>query len=74
MKKIILFAIVSMGVLSSCIDHPERRNRKTDSVSFLRKRVVKRIGGSVKIPFLVDTIFQIGDTIEINKTQVVILK
>ena len=73
MKKIILFAIVSMGVLSSCIDHSESRRRFEEKPQ-LKKRVIKRVGGSVKIPFLVDTIFQIGDTIEINKTQVVILK
>jgi hypothetical protein len=73
MKKLILIVIVSMGVLSSCIDHPESRRRFEEKPQ-LKKRVIKRVGGSVKIPILVDTIFQVGDTIEINKTQVVILK
>jgi hypothetical protein len=73
MKKILLFVIVSMGVLSSCIDHPESRRRFEEKPQ-LKKRVIKRVGGSVKIPILVDTIFQVGDTIEVNKTQVVILK
>ena len=73
MKKLILIVIVSMWVLSSCIDHPESRRRFEEKPQ-LKKRVIKRVGGSVKIPILVDTIFQVGDTIEINKTQVVILK
>ena len=71
MKKIILFAIVSMGVLSSCIDHPESRR---NTIPLLKKRVVKRIGGVVKISVLVDTIFKVGDTIELDKSSVVILK
>jgi hypothetical protein len=73
MKKIILFVIVSMGVLSSCIDHHESRRRFEEKPQ-LKKRVIKRIGGFVKMSILVDTIFKIGDTIEVNKTQVVILK
>jgi hypothetical protein len=71
MKKIILFAIVSMGVLSSCIDHPESRR---NAIPQLKKRVVKRIGGVVRISVLVDTIFKVGDTIELDKSSVVILK
>jgi hypothetical protein len=73
MKKIILFAIVSMGVLSSCIDHPESRRRFEEKPQ-LKKRVIKRVGGFVKMTMLVDTIFKVNDTIEVNKTQVVILK
>lgn len=75
MKKIILIVIVSMGVLTSCIDHPEsRRNYQKDSLSQFRRRVVRRVNGFVKIPVLVDTIFQVGDTIELNNSTVVILK
>lgn len=79
MKKILFIVIASMGVLSSCIDHPEsrraaRRNQLQDSLSVLRKRVVKPVGGFVKCTFLVDTIYQVGDTISINKSFVVIIK
>jgi hypothetical protein len=73
MKKLILFLIVSMGVLSSCIDHPESRRRVEEKPQF-KKRVIKRVGGFVKMSMLVDTIYQVGDTIEVDKTQVVILK
>lgn len=73
--------IVSMGVLSSCIDHPENKRRfeakqRVDSLSQLRKRVIRPIGGVVKFTTLVDTIYQVGDTIQLEGSDiaVVILK
>jgi hypothetical protein len=78
MKKLILFLIVSMGVLSSCIDHPEnRRNfeqrQKRDSLSRLTKRVIKPINQSVKFTTLVDTIYQVGDTIQLERSDIVVV-
>jgi hypothetical protein len=74
MKKIILIVIVSMGVLTSCIDHPEsRRNYQKDSLSQFRRRVIKPIGGSVKFTTLVDTIFQVGDTVQLPQSDIVVV-
>jgi hypothetical protein len=78
MKKILFIVIVSMGVLSSCIDHPEsrraaRRNQLHDSLSKLRKRVIKPIGNSVKFTTLVDTIYQVGDTIQLPQSDIVVV-
>jgi hypothetical protein len=78
MKKLILIMIVSMGVLSSCIDHSEnRRNfeqrQKRDSVSRLTKRVIKPINQSVKFTTLVDTIYQVGDTIQLEQSDIIVV-
>ncbi len=78
MKKILLIVIVSMGVLSSCIDHPEnRRNfeqrQKRDSIARLTKRVIKPINQSVKFTTLVDTIYQVGDTIQLPQSDIVVV-
>ena len=78
MKKVLLFVIVSMGVLSSCIDHPENKRRfeakqRVDSLSQLRKRVIKPIGQSVKFTTLVDTIYQVGDTIQLPQSDIVVV-
>jgi hypothetical protein len=78
MKKTLLIMIVSMGVLSSCLDHPENRRRfeakqKDDSLSKLRKRVIKPIGQSVKFTTLVDTIYQVGDTIQLPQSDIVVV-
>lgn len=78
MKKILFIVIASMGVLSSCLDHPENKRRfeakqKVDSLSKLRKRVIKPIGQSVKFTTLVDTIFQVGDTIQLAQSDIVVV-
>ena len=67
-----------MGVLSSCIDHSENRRRyntkhRLDSLSRLTKRVIKPIGQSVKFTTLVDTIYQVGDTIQLEHSDIVVV-
>jgi len=78
MKKILFIVIASMGVLSSCLDHRENKRRfeakqKQDSLSNLRKRVIKPIGQSVKYTTLVDTIYQVGDTIQLAQSDIVVV-
>ena len=78
MKKTLAIIIVSMGVLSSCIDHSENRRRyntkhRLDSLSRLTKRVIKPIGQSVKFTTLVDTIYQVGDTIQLEHSDIVVV-
>jgi hypothetical protein len=78
MKKLILIVIVSMGVLSSCIDHSENRTRfeakqRVDSLSRLTKRVIKPINQSVKFTTLVDTMYQVGDTIQLERSDIVVV-
>ena len=70
--------IVSMGVLSSCVDHSESRKRfeerqRVDSLSRLTKRVIKPINQSVKFTTLVDTIYQVGDTIQLEESDIVVV-
>jgi hypothetical protein len=65
--------MISMGVLSSCIDHPERSRENFKRGQF-RKRVIKPIGGVVLTTFLVDTSFNVNDTILVNDNKVVIIR
>jgi hypothetical protein len=78
MKKTLLIIIVTMGVLSSCLDNSENRRKhntkqRVDSLSQLRKRVIKPIGQSVKFTTLVDTIYQVGDTIQLPQSDIVVV-
>ena len=70
--------IVSMGVLSSCVDHSEDRRRhntkqRFDSLSRLTRRVIKPINQSVKFTTLVDTIYQVGDTIQLERSDIIVV-
>ena len=72
MKKTFL-SIAILFTMFSCIDHPEARKERLKRGQFI-KRVIKPIDGFVLSTFLVDTLFNVNDTILINDSKVVIIR
>ena len=68
MKKLLLLTGL-VGVLASCVEHPERRK----VASQFKKRIVRQLNSSIVMPMDLDTIYKPGDTTWVLKNDIYIV-